>query len=193
MALDLSREPITLEEAKKHLGVRTDFRDAEIAGLIVAARERVEGYTGRALYRREVVQVLDAFAPDGGPIVCELGPVHKVVGVRYVAPGGLVDLDDAFAPVGPIGNRWHIYAGGSWPVLPARSVAEVRYIAGFGPLEEGGEGEVAPIPQMLVRAMLLLVGTWFENHEGAVVGTSVIELPFGVRDLCRDFRPSGVA
>ena len=192
MARDLSREPVSLELAKSHLGVRTAFRDDEIAGLIIAARERVEGYTGRALVRREVAQVLDAF-DAGGPIVCEYGPVHSVVGVRYLDGGAMVDLVDAFAPVGPIGNRWHIYAGGSWPVLAPRAVAEVRYVAGFGPLEPGGEGEPIPVPEVLVRAMLLLVGTWFENHEGAIVGTSVVELPFGVRDLCRDFRPSGVA
>lgn len=191
MARSLDREPVTLEEAKRHLGVRSPMRDDEIAGLIIAARERVEGYTGRALVRREVVQVVDRFDADG-PFVCDLGPVHRVVAVEYLSGGAMVELADAFVPVGPIGNQWHIYAGGAWPVLGPRGVAQVRYVAGFGPLEPDGEGDVVPVPEMLVRAMLLLVGTWFENHEGAVVGTSVVELPFGVKDLCRDFRPSGV-
>jgi len=191
--LDLVGEPVSLAEAKKHLGVRTDFRDEEIAGLIVAARERVELYTGRALTRRVVVQTLDRFADPAGPIVCEFGPVHSVEGVRYLSSGQLIDLDDAFVPVGPIGNRWHIYGGGSWPTLAAPAFAEVRYLAGFGPLPDGEEGVAVPIPQLLLRAVMLLVGTWFENHEGAIVGTSVAELPFGVKDACRDFRPSGIA
>lgn len=192
MAVDLSREPVSLAEAKRHLGVRTDFRDEEIADLIVAARERVELYTGRALFRRVVTETFEAFPDRERPIVCQIGPVHEVRGVRYIGASGLVDLDDAFVPVGPIGNRWHIYAA-DWPLVARPKFVEVRYVAGFGPLEEGEVGEEVKVPRLLIRALLLLVGTWFENHEGAVVGRSVVELPNGVKDACQDFRPSGVA
>ena len=199
MALDLAREPVSLAEAKKHLGVRSDFRDGEIARLVVAARERIELYTGRALVRRTIVDTLTAFTDGGRPASFALGPVHRVKAVRYVATeGGLVDLDPVPLVVGPVGHRWLMCraAGQSWPSLGPSGVVQVEYVAGFGAVEPGGGdtvGVVVPVPQLLVQAMLMLVGTWFENHEGAVVGTSAVELPFGVKDMCRDFRPSGVA
>ena len=44
-------EPITLAEAKRHLGEFDDVttRDDDVSGLIQAAREWVEDYTARAL------------------------------------------------------------------------------------------------------------------------------------------------
>lgn len=198
MALDLSREPVSLAEAKKHLGVRTDFRDDEISSLVVAARERVEAYTGRALVRRDLVQALAGSASGRDqspePIYFELGPVHAVKAVRYLsASEGMVEFVTPFQAIGPIGNRWLLHmVDGPGPSLRSSAFTQIEYVAGFGPLEPGGVGAEVPVPRMLVQAMLLLVGSWFENHEASVVGTSAVELPFGVKDLCRDFRPSGV-
>ncbi len=187
MALDLTGEPVTLAEAKGHLGVRNDFRDGEISRLIVAARERVEGYSGRALKRREVTETFDGFrSATGAPIALKLGPVHSVDSIAYMSGDGLV-LHPPGGVVMEFDNSFRLLSrGDGWPVVPSGTPVQVRYTAGFG-------GEGAAVPQMLVQAMLLLVGLWFENHEGAVVGRSAVELPEGVKSLCRDFRPAGVS
>ena len=193
MAADLAREPVSLDEAKKHLGVRTAFRDDEIARLVVAAREKVEEYTGRALTRRTVVDQLGGFGSTREPACLTFGPVHSVTAVRYLAAAGDLVALAAVARVIRFVNSFRLYPtpGQSWPSLGEPALVEVEYEAGFGPREDGSAGD--PVPELLRQAMLLLVGTWFENHEGAVVGTVTAELPFGVRELCRGFRPSGLA
>jgi len=193
MAVDLTREPVTLDQAKRHLGVRLPARDDEIAGLIVAARQRIETYTFRSLSRRVFTQAVDKIEP-GAPMLFDFGPVHRVRAVRYLtSDGDLVDAGGVFRALGPIGNRWRLWTSGGVP-LSSAAYAEIEYEAGFGPriTEDGGSAPVEA-PAELVRAMLLLIGLWFENHEADVIGTTVIELPHGVRDICRDYRPGGVA
>lgn len=186
-------EPLQLPDAKKYLGVRTDHRDDEITRSIAAARGLVEDMAGVILVRRAVFDPLDGFG--GSPIRLARRPVNEVLAVRYLDGGGqLVDVLPiprvvklAVGPVllPPLGGAWPVVTGG---------YAEVELDAGYGdPVDGLGQGvDGDPVPEQLVQAMLLLVGHWFENHEGTVVGTSAAEVPLGVRDLCRSFRPTGL-
>ena len=186
------REPVTVADAKKRLGVRTDHRDDEIAQLIKAARGMVEDFTGRALVRRTFVEPLAGFG--GSPVRLGHAPVHSVTAVRYLdAAGNLVDVAPAPRVLAlAVGSCVFPAAGAAWPVLPTPGYVEVEFVAGYGPGEDGEPDDAEPAPDQLVQAILLLVGNWFENHEGAVVGSGVVELPFGVRELCRSFRPAGI-
>lgn len=197
MARDLSREPVSLASAKKHLGIRTDFRDEEIADLIVGARQQVEHESGMALVRRELVDNFAAFK-DGTGAAHKLayGPVHSVAAVSYLdGEGELVEVDPLPRVLQTGEYQWKLFpsAGSSWPALGAEPFVAVRYEAGYGPLADDPQDGAVEVPETLRRAVLLLIGHWFENHEGAVVGTIAAELPFGVRDLCRPFRPAGIA
>ena len=185
------REPVSVAEAKSRLGIRTDHRDDEIARLIKAARGQIETYTGRALVRRTFVEPV---ALDQKPVRISPVPVHSVTAFRYLdGAGDLVDLDDVprvFRMA--VGYCLFPASGTSWPGLGAEGYAEVEFVAGFGKGADGLPVDAEPVPDTLIQAMLLLVSNWFENHEGAVVGSGAVELPFGVRDLCRDFRPAGI-
>lgn len=54
-------EPVSLVDAKNFLRVDIDDDDVLITSLIVAARELVEGFTGRSLVNKGYVQTLDSF------------------------------------------------------------------------------------------------------------------------------------
>lgn len=192
-------EPVSLEDAKKFLGVRTDHRDDEIVRNIAAARGLVEDMSGVVLARRVILDPLDGFG--GSPVRLARRPVNQVLGVRYLDANG--ELQEMLpAPrvvqlaVGPV-----LLPTGSagWPVVPiaagmSTGYVEVELDAGYGdPVDGvGDEVEGKPVPEQLVHAILLLVGHWFENHEGAVVGTTAAEVPLGVKDLCRSFRSAGL-
>lgn len=56
-----SAEPVTLAAMKLYLRVETPNEDDLISGLIAAAREKVEGFTGRSLINKAYRQTLDSF------------------------------------------------------------------------------------------------------------------------------------
>jgi len=55
-----AEEPITLDEARKFCRVATCSDDSTIQGLLVAARQYAETWTGRAIAQRKWVMVLDS-------------------------------------------------------------------------------------------------------------------------------------
>lgn len=171
-------EPVSLVEAKAHLRILDDNdEDALITALITAAREWVENFTGRVLVQREFT---DSFHCFGSYLELNQRPV---VGTPMVA---YVDGDSApqeIASVVTSGTRYpyRIYpaASASWPSIASNTTITATYTAGYP------EGEV---PQSLVQAMLLLIGSWWAHRESIVIGATVAEVPFAVEALCRPYR-----
>jgi len=44
------------------------------------------------------------------------------------------------------------------------------------------------VPEPLLQAMKLLVGHWFENREGVLIGVTARELPLAVQSLIFPYR-----
>lgn len=44
------------------------------------------------------------------------------------------------------------------------------------------------VPASLKEATRLLVAHWYENREASIVGLSVQEIPYGIRELIREYR-----
>lgn len=83
---DPSVEPLTLEEAKKHLEIldSDDAHDSHVGALIVYAREKFENDTGRITTTRTATEKMRAF--PGEAIVLHYKPVTSVTSVKaYVA------------------------------------------------------------------------------------------------------------
>lgn len=183
-------EPVTLEVVKARLGIASNHRDAELQDLVSAARERVEDYTGHVLTRRVVTQYPARFVAGRG-LAVNAWPIVSLDGVHYLDAAGVEQeflgarlvngLQPArvFAPVGL-----------SWPVTGDPPGIRMTFTAGYD--EAAAAGDPDAVPRQLITALLLLVGHWFENHEAVVVGTSAVELPMGVRDICSDFRLPGI-
>jgi uncharacterized phiE125 gp8 family phage protein len=177
-------EPITLAEAKAHLRVVSADEDALISSLVLAARERAEIYTERALLQQTWEVSLDVFPT--GDIRLPLLPLLSVVSVKYYDTDGVeqtLDVSEYYedakskpARIVPVSN---------WPATKDRPNAVTITI-------EAGYGETADkVPQVIKQALLLMVGDMYENREETVVGTIVSTLPLTADRLLRPFRLLG--
>lgn len=190
---------VSLAEAKAHLRVDHDDDDALIEGLIRAATEHLDGWTGilgRCLVDQTWRQDFDRFVRD---LCLPLGPVISIVSVTWRNPAG------ALATVPPSSYDLRTDAGGRslvrfdndftfpGPLHESRAVA-VTYRAGYEtiPAQEGPPIVPAKVtvPEPLRVAILLLAGHWYQNREA--VGDPQSELPFAVNALIAPYRRVGV-
>jgi uncharacterized phiE125 gp8 family phage protein len=81
-----SFEPVTLEEAKRHLRVLHNNQDELISSLVKSAVKYTERYTGRILANSVYTGYLDRL-PDDDHTLITLGPVQEIVSIKYYAPG----------------------------------------------------------------------------------------------------------
>ncbi|ARS29077.1 head-tail connector protein [Sphingomonas sp. KC8] len=173
---------VSLDDAKTHLGMGDDdSQDDLIAGLIEAAQDHIENFTGQILSRRTVVQAFDRF---DGELRLHAWPIAEpaVVSIGYLDADG---VDQSFA-----GYRLAALArparlvpapGAAWPTAAATPGAvRVTVQAGYGRRDD--------VPKALRQAMLLLVGHWFANREAVNVGNIVNALPFAVEALAYPHR-----
>ena len=189
MALSLvtapADEPLSREEAKEHLRVSVTDEDALIDGLIIAARERAEQETHRAL----ITQTWDATGRCfPGIFRLPKPPLQSVTYLKYFDTANAEQTLDATtfykvsAPAGPQAEpgRISLRYGQVWPsVYAEEDVVTVRFVAGYGDAED--------VPQLIKQAMLLMLGHWYANREQVVVGTITAELPMGAKAMLASY------
>ncbi|MCO5147009.1 MAG: head-tail connector protein [Aquamicrobium sp.] len=174
-------EPVTLSEAKRTLRLDHDSEDELIGGLIRAAREEVEASCGLALIDQSWRLALDRM-PRSGRVLLRRHPVREVLSVTVYGSEGeasLVDpasyrLDGTSRPA-----RLHFRA------VPAPGVAmngiEIDFSAGFG--EAGTD-----VPDLLKRAMLVLVAHWYEFRASFSGADQPVSFPPGYERLIAPWR-----
>ncbi len=163
--------PVTLAAAKAHLRVDFSDDDSLIEGLIKAATDHLDGWTG--ILGRCLVEQTWAETLDSGSCALGLGPVIEIVNVEAnvetVDPSLYGLRTDA-------GGRSFIDCAISGPVT-------VTYTAGYANTDD----DQSTVPAALKAAILMLVGHWYHNRE-AVVSSSVSELPLAVASLIAPYR-----
>ena len=181
---------ISLDDCRAHLRVTPDDDsppyhpdDDLILGLLAAAREWVEGYTGLALTPRTLELALDSFPVS--EILLPVPPTVSVTSVKYTDAAGDEQtiantdyvLDDYQTP------GWLIPAYGlTWPTaLAVVNSITIRYVVGYSHRLDAVQGY--PLPKMLRQALLLLLGALYENREDSAP-VLLHEVPFGVKSLC---------
>ena len=187
-------EPITLEEAKLHLRVDEDLHEEDglIDALIRAARVHVENETGRALLTQTWRFYLDVFPRTGyrdTAITLPMSPVQSVTHVKYYNESDvLTTLSAASYVVDLASDSGRILSASTigWPSSYYRlNAVEVEAVVGWT--------NVSLIPPTLKAAMKLLIGIWYEQREGVVVGTSAQKVPDTVDALLAPHRILAVA
>lgn len=161
-------EAITLAAAKLHLRVDAVDEDAAITRDIVAARRSAEHELGRQIGTQTWRLTLDAFpASELG-----LGPdVSGIVSVQYVDAAGSTQIiapSDYTLDSADATRCWLLPAEGKdWPATKdcANAVA-VTVTCGLD-----------PVPENVVRWMLLQIGTAYKFREGLASGLQLAELP----------------
>lgn len=167
----IASEPISLDEAKKHLKLEgvLDDEDDQIQRMIVAARRLAEGKTNRTITQREIVMQFDGW---GCKMRLAKPPFIEMRGVSYIDADGITqDMDsEAYYVLDGREPAELAFSGGA--PLPSlayrRGVITVRYLAGYP------EGEV---PEDIKAWMLMQIGSLYAHRESVIAGVSVAPLP----------------
>lgn len=174
-------EPVTLAEAKAHLRVGHASEDALIEGLIRAARAEVEKATGEALIDQSWRLTLDNW-PQGAIVFLNRTPVRQVFSVT------VFDGDGAASVVDPAGYQLDAHAQPARLAFRDRPIPgrrlngiEIDFRAGYG--EAGTD-----VPDLLRRAILLLVAHWFEFRASFGAEDQPVSLPAGYQRLVNRYR-----
>lgn len=183
-------QPVTLTEAKLHLRVDHNDEDTLILGLIRAATEHLDGWTGilgRCLVEQVWRQDHDRFARQ---MSIPLGPVIAVQSITWRDPAGQLSTVPSGSydlRIDEAGNA--VIRFDADYVFPtnlheSRAVA-INFKAGYE-INPGPPGS-STVPDPLKVAILLLVGHWYQNRE-AVSTTGMASLPFAVKALIAPYR-----
>jgi uncharacterized phiE125 gp8 family phage protein len=174
-------EPVTLAEAKAHLRLGGSSEDDLLAGLIRAAREDVERSTGLALIDQHWRLALDCLASSGTALLLR-HPVREITAVTAFGSEGeatLVSADDYLADLDSRPARLHFLRRPAYG--RAMNGLEIDFRAGFG--EAGTD-----VPDLLRRAILLLVAHWYEFRAGYRPDEQPVSYPPGYERMISGHR-----
>lgn len=151
-----SSEPVSLDEAKRHLNVFHDDDDVLIEAIVASAIDHVEKYTATAIGEQSIEIKCDAFSD-----FCHV-PVAPVIGVAvsYVdAAGENQTIPDADYELRADGLQVSIVPayGKQWPAKRLGSRVVVAAQAGY---EEA--------PPAIKHAVLLWVSEAYERRENSI-------------------------
>lgn len=184
--------PVSMVEAKAHL--RVDFTDDDTLIEIYrkAATEDVENFTGRAFCDQTWDLYLDEFPAAGGEIKIPKPPLIEVVGVfnldsagteqEFSAASYSVDSASQLARIVPI-------YGGSWPTPQTiANAVRVRFRTGY--VDEEQSPPSGSVPNAIKAAILMTLGTLYQNRETVVIGQTAAMLPWAAEQILRkgDYR-----
>jgi len=177
-------EPISLTEAKLDLRVDSSDENDLIEMYITAAREMIEKRTGRSLITQTRTVKLDYF-PLMDTIKLPNGAVQSVTSITYYDKDNVVQT---FASSGywvdTDSDICRIVVDNSWPSTYDRpNAVTITYVAGYG-------SNSTDVPYPLRKAMLFLIGHFYENRQNVIVSgssTGALELPMGAEYLISNY------
>lgn len=172
-----SEEPVSVAEAKKHLRVDHSYDDAMIELYLKAARQHIDGkdgWLGRALVTQTWEFTLDAFPTN--EIRIPIPPLQSVTSIVYDNVDG--DEETMSSDLYTVDNRnepgW-VFSD-SWPsTFAGINAVRVRFVAGYG--------AASAVPEAIKAAILLLVGSLYDNRNEVVIGQTAVILPFASKAL----------
>ena len=179
--VDPAAEPVTLAEVKAHLRLDHDSEDDLLNGLIRAAREDVERAAGLALIEQSWRLALDDW-PRDGCVAVPLHPVRAILSVTaYGSEGEGSLIDPASYEVDTMSRPARLHFDGPPGVLRALNGIEIDFTAGFG--EAGPD-----VPDLLRRAIVLLVAHWYEFRTSYGPNDQPVSYPAGYDRMIASYR-----
>jgi len=198
-------EPLTLEDAKLHLRVDSSDDDTLISALIVAARNKIEGYTQRALITQTWEYVLDM--PNNKQRIPQ-PPLQRVNSINLIDTDGtvttidpktyIVDPSGIYARVTPVKASRLAFVDpdlwrGIWPWHRGFASFIINFTCGYG---DTGD----TVPGALVEAIRMYTALLYDNREGQPTNMSSgaarasialasigATLPESIRALCSPY------
>lgn len=173
--------PVTLAEAKAHLRGTSDTEDDTITALIATATQYLERDTGQALIDQQWRAWFDCPPADG---VLELmrSPVRGIVAVTiYDSAGNATVLDGSDYYVNLVARPARMRLADGVTLAMRANGIEIDFDAGYG--ETGVD-----VPDMLKRAILVLVAHWYEFRGVFDAADHPVSVPALYARLTRHFR-----
>ena len=174
-------EPVTVADARAWLRISHTSEDTLIADLISAARQNVEHQTGLSLITQQWRMTLDQW-PEDDVIELPRGPVTGVISVVVYAANG------APSTVPPADYLLDMRSDPARLMFEKRASPgrrmngiEIDFSAGFGATGTN-------VPDMLNRAILLLVAHWYEFRGAFRASDQPVSYPDGYLPLMRPYR-----
>ncbi len=181
-------EPISIAEAKDHLRVTSADEDALIGAIIKSVRQIAESITRRSLASQVFEIALDDFPEE--EIILPMPPVESITSVKYKNSDGVETTWES--------SKYIFYNSEPAKIIPAygevfpsftpypAGAVKVRFTAGY---KTGGTDASLIIPEAIKQALLLLIGSFYENREDLLSkGHIPKSLPFGVEALLFPYR-----
>lgn len=185
-------EPLTLTEAKAHAQIEYTNEDTQVPRWIRAARNHIEGRTGRALITSTWDMWLDCFPREREIRL----PKGKLQSVSYIKYYDTANVEYTFSS-----SLYHVATkrepgavvlayGQSWPSVTLRTAEAVviRFVCGFGNTADD-------VPEEVKQAMCLIIKHFADNRGEVVIGNNASadtkRIEMGVESLlaCSDAYP----
>jgi len=169
-----SIEPVTLAEQKHQSYVYHDEDNSLLTSYIKAAREYVEGATGKTCINTTFDMFLDEFPCE---IVMPRNPLVSVTSIKYFdlsnAEQTLASNEYDVDGKGIVGRITPAYSK-AWPsTYDKPNAVVVRFVAGHGTT-------AADVPELLKLSVKELAAAKYENREPFITGSIVAKLPFSL-------------
>lgn len=166
---------VSLNEARRHLHLEDTDQDDLIRTYIEAAEQSL-AYIGRAL--KPATYALDVYGIGSRYIDLPMPPLRAITSVSTIGSAGTMAILDpsGYTVITETAGRTVISLVDP-PTFTSGSLwATIQYTAGYD-----------VVPSALRAAILLIVGTLFENRSGASP-VPMTKLPYGIDSLVGPFR-----
>lgn len=179
-----SEEPVSLEELKAQARIESDEEDDLLEGLLIAARQWVEAYTGRALLKQAWRLWLDEM-PDTDCLLLPKAPLIEVSAMTVFGnDDSSIVWDEAnyFVDTASEPGRVVLRSDGAWPE-PTRTAngISVDYFVGYGEAS-------TDVPEALRRGILQIAAFWYEHRGDAMQEGLSASVPLLACSLLQPYR-----
>lgn len=180
-------EPLTVDEAVRHLQIAVGDDNGYIQLLIGVARDVAEKATGRAMLTQTWIATLGDWPVCPRQVSINVAPVATIASVKYYADGEtiLTTVDPANYVLASTVTPAVVVFNDDWtlPDLAKRPDAvQITFTAGVA--------NPVLVDPALKHAVRILVRHYYDNPEAAATG-NFSELPFGLRHLLESHRVAG--
>lgn len=194
-----STTPVSLEEAKAHLGITDNHDDQIIEGMIAAATTYLDGrdgIVGRAILTQTWREDFSGFSECGwdayyGYVMrLSVPPVQSITSITYFDANNVSQTVSASIyrlltdRVGPYVALKPAIPANSWPFAyySREDAVSITYVTGMATLAKD-------VPAPIRAAILMLLGSLYENREEVVLGNmAAVAMPFGATALLASYR-----
>ena len=185
--------PITKAELRKHANLPTPDFDGELSAFAYAAVDDIQTLANAKLSSAEYTIYRDAFEDLDLP--GSLFPVSRIKSITYLDANGTEQTLDASLYQFDAMDRPQrlLFTGSNLPTTVSATEApinpvRIHVVAGYGDGSNDAPLEFRSMPNNLLLAIKQLTIHRFLHREAVGAASMLTKMPYGIGDICRQFR-----